>query len=143
MTLHLLQGPAGSGKSQLARDMKHAGQVDLLADVTALWAAVGVYDRGPDGRYPVRDDDDPALLAALYLQTTLVTYGLERGLNVAATTSRRDQVGRWQTLAASLGADFNVQTIDPGIDVVSERLTDPDTGKLSEECAKAINRWYS
>ena len=76
--LYLLQGPAGGGKSQLARDMKLAGQIDLLADTTSLWASVGVYERDPlTGLYPVRLDDDPALdPLPVYLQTTVVRYGL-------------------------------------------------------------------
>ena len=98
--LYLLEGPAGGGKSQLAREMKLAGQIDLLADTTSLWASVGVYERDPlTGLYPVRLAADPALDAALYVQTTVVRYGLSNGLNVAATTSRRGQVPRWQSIA--------------------------------------------
>ena len=140
--LYLLEGPAGSGKSQLARDMKLAGQVDLLADVTSLWAAVGVYERDPlTGKYPVRLDTDPALDAALYLQTTVVRYGLSNGLRVAATTSRRGQVPRWQSIADEYSTMLIVQTIDPGRAVVEQRLSDAD-GVLSDECEKAISRWY-
>lgn len=135
--LFLLEGPAGSGKSQLARDMKRAGQVDLLADTTRLWAAVGDYDRP----YPVRDDDDPALGAALYLQTIIVGYALDRSLRVAVTTSRRGQIDRWAGIAAEHGAGFSLATVDPGIEVVRARLAEPD-GSLSNDCAKAISRWY-
>ena len=97
--LHLIEGPAGSGKSQLARDMLDAGEVDLLADTTALWAAVGSYERGADGKYPVREDNDPALRVALYLQATAAAFALREGYNVAVTTSQRDQGSRWQEIA--------------------------------------------
>ncbi len=62
--LILVEGAAGSGKSQLTRDMIRAGEVDLVADVTQLWAATGLHERGPDGKYPIRSDGDPALEAA-------------------------------------------------------------------------------
>lgn len=142
MTLHLVEGPAGSGKSQHARDMKQSGQVDLVADVTSLWAAVGQYERDPiTGKYSVRRDDDPALGAALYLQTTVAAYGLRQGLNVVATTSRRNQAGRWSELAEKHGTNLSVTTIDPGEEVAAARLAEPD-GSLSSDCAAALRLWY-
>ena len=140
--LHLIEGPAGSGKSQLAREMKSAGEIDLLADTTALWAAVGVYDRLLSGTYPIRQPDDPALLAALYLQATLAHYGLRNGLNVGVTTSQRDQVERWREMAERVGASFRVTTVDPGEAVVRARLANPVTDQVSPECEQAIARWY-
>ena len=140
--LHVTEGPAGSGKSQHARSLLAAGTVDLLADTTSIWAAVGGYERDPlTGKYPVRLDDDPALDAALYIQTTVVRYGLSNGLNVAATTSRRGQIPRWQSVADEFSTGLIVETIDPGRAVVAQRLSDAD-GNLSAECEKAINRWY-
>lgn len=140
--LTLIEGPAGGGKSDLAREMRTAGEIDLIADVTALWVALTGVRRGPDGRYPVRLDDDPALGAARYLQTTAVHHGLRENLNVAVTASVRDQAGKWGAVAAENGAGFRVQTVDPGIDVVTDRLADPISGELSEECDVAIGRWY-
>ena len=143
-TLHLVQGPAGGGKSQLARDMLQAGQVDLLADVTQLWAAIGGYERDPaTGKYPIRRDDDPALRAALYLQATVAHYGLREGLDVAVTSSQRNQAARWGEVAAGAGASLNVQTVDPGEEVIRARLADIETGELIAECENAIGRWYS
>lgn len=141
--LTILEGPAGGGKSAVAADMLADGGADVLADVTALWAALGGYVRDPEtGRYPVRRDDDPALLAALYLQAAVVRHGLNEGLDVIVTTSRRDQVGRWRRYADEAETALSVQTVDPGIDVVRGRLADPVTGSLSEECQAAIGRWY-
>ena len=77
--LYLIEGPAGGGKSGLVAEMKAAGEVDLIADTTRLWAAVGGHERGPDGKYPVRLDNDPTLDAARYLQATTVHHGLREG----------------------------------------------------------------
>ena len=139
--LVLIQGPAGGAKSQVAAEMLEAGEVQVLADTTALWAALSGVQRGPDGKYPVRQDDDLALAVALYVQAVAVRRGLEAGTDVGVTTSRRGQEARWQEIADSIQTQFAVRTIDPGEDVVRERLAEPD-GTLSDPCAKAIARWY-
>ena len=140
--LTLIQGPAGSGKSGVAGDLLRAGEVDVLVDVTGLWAVFAGARRGPDGRYPVRSDDDPALAAALYVQTVVARFSLGQGHRVAVTTSRRGQEARWSAVAREAGTEINVRTVDPGRDVVTARLSDPETGVLSEPCNRAIGRWY-
>ena len=139
--LTLIQGPAGGGKSQLAAAMLEAGEVQVLADITRLWVALSGVERGPDGRYPVRLDSDPALAVARYLQAVAVRRGLEDGADVAVTTSRQGQVDRWRRLAIDAQSTFALRTVDPGLDVVSARLADED-GALSEACQDAIRRWY-
>ena len=139
--LYLIQGPAGGGKSQYLKAMQAAGEVDVALDVTGIWATTGGYERGPDGKFPVRADTDPALFMARYLQTVGTGFALREGYETAVTTSSAGQTGRWAALAAEHGAEFSVRTIDPGIDVVSARLADPD-GELSDECGAAISRWY-
>ena len=118
--------------------------------MTAIWAALSGARRGPDGKYPIRSEDDPALGAALYLQTVGARFALEQGARVGVTTSRRAQEARWAQMAQEAGGrplgprrlvEFNVRTIDPGEDVVRARLADAD-GNLSAECARAIGRWY-
>ena len=142
-SLTLIQGPAGGGKSAVSRDALEAGEVQAVADVTALWAALSGAQRDPEtGRYPERSDDNPALGLARYVQAAAVRQGLREGLDVAATTSRRDQVDRWGELAAGEGAAFSVRTVDPGLEVVTARLADPVTGELSDACAGAIGRWF-
>ena len=140
--LTLLQGPAGSGKSQVAADMLEAGEVDILADTTMLWAAFSGARRGADGRYPERAESDPSLAAALYAQTVVARFGLEQGHRVAVTTSRRGTEARWAEVARAAGVQFNTRTVDPGRDIVVARLSDPETGVLSGPCAQAIDRWY-
>ena len=146
--LILVEGPAGSGKSQVLALMRETGEVDVVSDVTRLWAALGGYERGPDGRYPVRADDDPALITALYVQAVAARRALREGAAVAVTTSRAGQAARWQALAAevelevSFEVSYQVRTVDPGESVVRARLADPDTGELSADCSRAVQRWY-
>lgn len=139
--LALVQGPAGSGKTQHVLTMRDAGEIDLISDVTSLWVALTGVTRGPDGRYPVRRHDDPALGASLYLQTVAVGYGLREGLRVGVTTSRRGQESRWRTIAEDNNVPFSVFTIDPGETIVRQRLAEPD-GNLSQDCQIAIAKWY-
>ena len=141
MSLTLIQGPAGGGKSQIAADLLAAGGIDLLADITQLWVALSGVERDAEGRYPEREDDDPALESARYMQSVLVRFALSLGANVAVTTSRRDQEERWQRAAEEADTEFEVRTVDPGEDVVRGRLTGPD-GQLSAACDRAIRRWY-
>ena len=141
MSLTLIQGPAGGGKSQIAADLLAAGGIDLLADITLLWVALSGVERDAEGRYPEPEDDDPALESARYMQSVLVRFALSLGANVAVTTSRRDQEERWQRAAEEADTEFEVRTVDPGEDVVRGRLTGPD-GQLSAACDRAIRRWY-
>ena len=139
--LTLVQGPAGGAKSQLVAGLIAADDVDIVSDVTRLWVALSGATRGPDGRYPVRLDGDPALHTARYVQAVAVRRALEDGARVAVTTSRAGEVARWQGVADDAGAAFAVRTVDPGEDVVRARLAEAD-GELSPECNKAIKRWY-
>lgn len=142
MTLTLLQGPAGSGKSQLLAALLAATDNQIGLDITALWAAMSGATRGPDGRYSERSDDDPALAGAFYTQHVTTRWALSEGVDVAVTTSRPGQEERWRRLAEEAGVPFQVRTVDPGREVVEARLAGPD-GELSEACRRAIDRWYS
>ena len=136
--LQLIAGPAGGGKSQLVVELVEAGEVEIVADVTRIWAAVGGYERP----YPVRESGDPALSIALYAQVVVARRALEAGVNVAVTTSRRNQEERWRELAEEAGQPFGSRVVDPGEAVVRARLAGPD-GVLHEACETAIGRWYS
>ena len=142
MSLTLIEGPAGSGKSQMVAAMLEAGEVDIVADLTELWAALRGVKRGPDGRYPIRMDDDPAVATGLaaYLRATAVRQGLRSDLRVAVTSGSPDTAAHWSEVAREAGAAFSVQTIDPGEAVVRERLT--VDGILPDQCEGAISRWY-
>lgn len=119
--------------------------MQLVADVTALWAALAGAQRDPaTGLYPERLETDIATLTALYLQVVAVRQALERDpdTDVVVTTSRREQEGKWAAIAGVAGVPFIVRTVDPGIAVVTARLAGPD-GVLSQACQQAIGRWYS
>lgn len=141
MTLTLIQGPAGGGKSQVAAAMLTAGEIQVLSDVTSLWVALSGVVRGPGGRYPERLADDPALAIARYVQTVAVRQSLEEGFDTAVTTSQRGQEGRWRQMADDADVPFSTRTVDPGRAVVVARLSGPD-GILSAACGQAISRWY-
>ena len=143
MTLYLLEGPAGADKSRLSRDMRQAGEVSIISDVTPLWAALSGIEKDPaTGKYPVRQADDPALNAARYLQVTAAAFALREGFNAVVTTSQRGQAAKWAEIATRHNSGFYVRTLDPGYETVRQRLSDPETGELSPECGQAISRWY-
>ena len=141
--LLLVEGPAGSGKSQLVADMLASGEIAAQADLTAIWAALRGIERDPEtGRYPIRDDSDPIIAAGLaaYVRAVVVRQGLADGLDVAVTTGTPNMATHWQEVAAAQGATFRVQTVDPGEATVRARLATEDG--LSTECVQAIRRWY-
>ena len=141
-SLTLVEGPAGSGKSQILAGMLAAGELDVVADLTALWAALRGIERGPDGRYPIRTAADPAIASGLaaYVRAAVVRQGLRDDLDVGVTTGTPSTATRWSEVAEESGARFAVRTIDPGEAVVRDRLA--VDGVLSDECAGAIGRWY-
>ena len=58
-----------------------------------------------------------------------------------ATNSDGDSARR-AFLLGELGTGAIERIVDPGRDIVSARLADPETGELSAECGAAIERWY-
>ena len=145
-SLHLVEGPAGGGKSEHVRGLLAAGVVSVLADVTALWAALGGYERDPEtGRYPIREDGDPALALALYVQVAAVRHALREGQDVAVTASTRSAEAKWRRVVEEIdNATMTLTTVDPGRAVVIARLaTADDPAALKDACARAVDRWYS
>ena len=121
-----------------------SGAADVLADLTLLWSSIRAVRRGTDGRFPVRSEDDPAISTGLaaYTKAAVVRQALRDGLNVVVTAAEPGQVTRWQAVAEEAGTTFQVRTIDPGEAVVRQRLADPETGVLADECERAVGRWY-
>ena len=121
--------------------MLAAGEVEILADLTFLWAALRGLERDPaTGRYPVRENGDPALALASYLRTTTVRQGLAEGHNVVVTSGTPGSATTWEAVAAAQGAGFAVRTVDPGREIVEARLM--VGGVLSDQCLQAVARWY-
>ena len=137
----LLSGPAGSGKSQEAKKLLDQ-HPELLAivDFQSIYVALTGDQRGPDGKFPLRN---PALLPLTeFARRVLLTAARERELPIVATNSDGDP-DRRAFLLRELGPAATEQIADPGEEIVKARLSDPQTGKLSTECNKAVGRWYS
>ena len=138
MALSIVRGPAGGGKSQWIQERLRPGEV--VIDFTRLYVALAGVERGPDGRYPVRQDGDPRLALAEYVRMVAVRQASDRELDGYVTTSdsRPEAVERLQ----AAGATGEVETVDPGESVVRARLADAVTGALSPQCEIALGRWY-
>ena len=136
----LLSGPAGAGKSQEAAAQRAAAEgVTVLSDFQSLYAALTGDQRGPDGRYPLRDDR--LLPITERLRREVIDAARESGIDVIATNSDGDPARR-SALLDRLGPGATEQIIDPGEDEVRRRLSDRRTRTLSKECNRAISRWY-
>ena len=136
----LVSGPAGAGKSALARRLwLEAATLAVIVDFQSLYAALSGDRRGDDGRYPLRDDD--LLPTVEYLRRAAITAAVLRQIDVIATNSDGDPARR-AFLLGQLGDGASERIVDPGRDVVAARLADAETGELSGECDAAINRWY-
>ena len=60
----LISGPAGAGKSRLARDLLAQVQGQgAIVDFQAIYSALLLLLRGEDGRYPERNPADAHILA--------------------------------------------------------------------------------
>ena len=136
----LLSGPAGAAKSALARRLLAENPaLAAIADFQAIYAALTGDIRGPDGRYPLRDDR--LLPLTEYIRRSIITGSLARDIEVIATNSDGNPARR-QFLLGQLGDGATERIVDPGREIVAARLSDPETGILSTECDAAISRWY-
>ena len=138
-SLLLLEGPVASGKSEVLRNLLSTDAVDVVADLTPLWSAVKLLERDPSGNYPERTQADPALRLALYLKVVTARRALSEGLRVAVSTSTPNQASKWRVIADEFSASFDIQLVDPGQDVVRERLGGTS---ISSECESAVQNWY-
>ena len=84
----LISGPAGGGKSQAARDAANAvpGPA-VIVDFTAIYTALTLQQRGPDGRYPDRGDGDGLLPLTESIRQRTILTAVERDVTVIATNS--------------------------------------------------------
>jgi len=144
--LELIEGPPGGGKSQILRGLVADGQLDTAVEFAAFWASLKGYRRDKNGHYPVRLKGDPAAEIAAITMEAATRASLRLGLNVGVSRSTPGNAPHYAGLADQFGATFSTRVIDPGIDVVRERLAaafpDAVTRGLSDECQAAIDKWY-
>ena len=136
----LISGPAGAGKSAIAREVLAARTGPaVVADFQSLVVAMLQLQRGVDGRYPVR----PTWILPLaeYVRRAVITGAVNRDIPVIATNSDGSSERR-KYLLGQLGPGATERIVDPGRDVVAARLADAATEELSDECDAAIGRWY-
>ena len=116
-------------------------QPAVIADFQSIYVAVSGDVRDVDnGNYPERDPD--LLPLAERARQRVIRDAVEMQVGVVATNSDGAQERR-DYLLGILGPDALEEIVDPGIDVVTARLSDPATGSLSDSCSGAISRWYS
>ena len=135
----LISGPAGGGKSQIARDLlREATEPTVAADFQAIVVALLLLERGPGGKYPIR----PSWVVPIAerVRQSVITAANERGISVVATNSDGNPARR-AALLERLG-EATERIVDPGEAIVRARLADPITGVLSDDCEKAIGRWF-
>ena len=137
----LISGPAGSGKSAVAKSMiAFAEEPTVLADFQAIHVALTGAERKPDGTYPLRDER--LLPITEYVRRAVIGAAVERGIAVVSTNSDGDPERR-AFLLGQLGPGAEERIVDPGRATVEARLADPVTFTLSDDCTEAVNRWYT
>ena len=139
----LISGPAGASKSEVAREIVQAAtEPTIVADFTALFNAVRLVERLPDGTFPVRTEADNVYLPiAEAMRLESIAQARRRGLQVVTTNSDGSPERR-RFLLERLGPGSIEQVVDPGEQVCRARLSGR-TGQLSRACEGAIRRWYA
>lgn len=156
----LVSGPAGSGKSQHARELiaeaEDRGEILVLADYQSTYVSLTDVRRDPEsGKFPLRN---PELLALTeFVRQGVIAQAGQRGFGVVATNSdgsltRREYMVRKLSEALGPSGVIREDIIDPGEHVVRDRLaTEVErigaAGRVADkvfsvECDRAVNRWY-
>ena len=114
----------------------------VAADFQSILVALTLLERLPNGRYPQRLESQSSWLLPLTeaVRQTVITFALQAEIDVVATNSIGD-AGRRATLLSRLGPGATERILDPGFDVVTERLSNPD-GTIDQQCISARDRWY-
>ena len=137
----LLSGPAGSGKTAEARRILEASTEPMVAaDFQTILAALTLLEREASGRFPPRLESQASWLLPLteYIRQAIIGAAQDRGVEVVTTNSDGSPERR-ALLLSRLGPGATERVIDPGIEVVTERLS--VDGTLSDQCRDAIQRW--
>ena len=113
----------------------------VAADFQSLLAALTLLERQEDGRYPPRRESQASWLLPLteYVRMAVIGAAQDRGVDVVSTNSDGSPERR-ALLLSRLGRGATERVIDPGIQIVTERLS--VNGTLSDQCRDAIQRWH-
>ena len=112
----------------------------VAIDFQSVYAALLLIERQPDGRYPERLARHEYVLPLVeYVRQATITGAALMEIDAIVTNSDGSAVRR-DSILRRLAAGAGEQVIDPGFEVVRERLA--VDGALSDQCAEAINRWY-
>ena len=112
----------------------------MIADFQSVYVSLSGDVRDGLGNYPERDPDLLPLVERE--RQRIIRDAVEAEIGIVATNSDGAQARR-EYLLGILGPDALEEIIDPGIDIVTARLSNPTTGSLSDSCSGAISRWYS
>ena len=137
----LISGPAGAGKSSAALDALafHSGP-GVIVDFQTIYAALLLIERDSSGRYPERNPAHVYILPTVeFVRRAAIFAAVDRQMFAIVTNSSGDS-GRRRELLGFMGSNASERIIDPGLDVVTERLS--VNGNLSSQCSEAIQRWY-
>ena len=140
----LLSGPAGGGKSALAREiLVTLARPGAVIDFQEIYAMLAGIQRDPiTGRYPPRlPENDFLLPLAEYIRRAAMTAALVQDLDIVVTNSDGDPTRR-AFLLSLLSPGSREQVLDPGITVVTRHLTLPGETEPSRQCKDAMQRWY-
>ena len=137
----LLSGPAGGGKSARARRvLASITRPAVVVDFQSLLAALLLLERDAEGRYPERTPEHNRLLPLVeFSRRNIIRRAQEAELYTVVTNSDGSPPRRRELLAL-LGTDAAEEVLDPGLDVVTRRLS--RGGRLSPQCGQAIERWF-
>ena len=138
----LISGSAGAGKSaEGKRLLAEAQQPTILVEFQEILAFLLGLRRDPTtNRYPERRPQDAyAIPLAAAIRRFTIVEAVEEDIFTIASNSDGDP-GRRAGLLRILGPGAVERIIDPGYDVIRERLS--VDGVLSEQCAQAASRWY-
>ena len=139
----LLTGPPAAGKSAEAlRLIEAATTPTVMVDFQQQYASALGLRRDPStGRYPRRREQDAYALAyAEYMRQAAITGALSMELDIIVTSADGD-IDRRAFLLGRLGPGASEIVLDPGIEVVTQRLT--IAGYLDPQCVAALARFYN
>ena len=135
MPIRPVAGPVGAGKSQHVEAERKPG--DVLLDFTAIYVALSGVVRGPDGRYPERQDGDPLLPLTSAVLDFALQESVRRELDGFVTTATRSRVPDLERVTGERAV-----FLDPGDDTVIERHYRRRNPSITRQCERALGRWY-